>query len=66
MNESGKGGRYMDTMSVRIQRDRIQNETEKNQQFLVAGAKRQEEADKRALENGMIRNVEQNQKKRKE
>ncbi len=63
MNESGKGGRYMDTMSVRIQRDRIQNETEKNQQFLVAGAKRQEEADKRALENGMIRNVEQNQKK---
>lgn len=53
----------MDTMSIRMQRDRIQNETDKNQQFLVTGAKRQEESDKRASENGMIRSVEQNQQK---
>ena len=53
----------MDTMSIRMQRDRIQNETEKKQQFSVTGAKRQEDTDKRASENGMIRTVEQNQKK---
>lgn len=53
----------MDTMSIRMQRDRIQNETEKNQQFSVIGAKRQEEPDKKASENGMIRTVEQNQQK---
>ena len=53
----------MDTMSIWMQRDRIQNETEKKQQLSVMGVKRQEEPDKKASENGMIRTVEQNQKK---
>lgn len=53
----------MDTMSIRMQRDRIQNEADSRQQFSVAGAKRQEDTDRKASENGMIRAVEQNQAK---
>lgn len=53
----------MDTMSIRMQRDRIQNEADNKQQFSVAGVKRQEDNDRKASENGMIRAVEKNQAK---
>lgn len=53
----------MDTMSIRMQRDRIQNEADNKQQFSVAGVKSKEDTDRKASENGLIRAVEQNQTK---
>lgn len=53
----------MDTMSIRMQTDRMQNEADNRVQFSVMGVKRREESEKESSGNGMIRAVEQGQAK---